>query len=84
MCSKTGPPGPPPVSTVCKTENCEFHQPSVSFLGFVVAEEAKMDPEKVITVVSWTIATNLKEVQCFLGFANYYRKFITYLLLCML
>lgn len=43
-----------------------------------------MDPEKVIAVVSWTIATNLKEVQRFLGFANYYRKFITYLLLCML
>ncbi len=35
-----------------------------------------MDPEKVKAVVEWPIPSDRKQLQWFLGFANYYRKFI--------
>ena len=34
------------------------------------------DPEKVKSLTTWPIPTNLKELQSFLGFAGYYRRFI--------
>ena len=36
----------------------------------------KPDPEAVACVMSWHPPRNLKEMQSFLGFANYYRDFI--------
>nr|XP_033466077.1 uncharacterized protein LOC117246330 [Epinephelus lanceolatus] len=60
-----------------KAEKCELHQLSVSFLGFVLAEgEVRMDPLKVSAVQDWATPSNCKEVQRFLGFANFYRRFI--------
>ena len=35
-----------------------------------------MDPAKVQTVLEWQTPRSLRDVQCFLGFANFYRKFI--------
>ena len=35
-----------------------------------------MDPAKLETMSKWPIPTKKKEVQAFLGFANYYRGFI--------
>src|SRR5271154_6791781 len=35
-----------------------------------------MDPAKVAGVAEWPIPTNKKEVQSFLGFTNFYRRFI--------
>ncbi|KAI3355614.1 hypothetical protein L3Q82_018436, partial [Scortum barcoo] len=58
-----------------KAEKCKFHTSSVSFLGFIVIEnQVKMDPEKISAVTNWL--TSRKKVQQFLGFANFYRKFI--------
>lgn len=60
-----------------KAEKCEFHKPLVSFLGLVLAEgEIRINPEKVSAVVEWATPSSHKEVQRFLGFANFYRKFI--------
>jgi hypothetical protein len=55
-----------------------FHVKSIDFLGYIVtAEEGiKMNPEKVIAVTNWKQPTTLKQVQSFLGFANFYRRFI--------
>ncbi len=36
----------------------------------------QMDPQKVQAVTDWPTPSSLKEVQQFLGFANFYRKFI--------
>ncbi|XP_061667084.1 uncharacterized protein LOC133495990 [Syngnathoides biaculeatus] len=58
-------------------EKCEFHRPSVTFLGFILAEgEIGMDPSKVDSVLQWPTPTNRREVQRFIGFAHFYRKFI--------
>ena len=60
-----------------KAEKCEFHVHSVSFLGFRVSQgKVAMDQEKVRAVADWQVPTSRKEVQRFLGFANFYRKFI--------
>jgi hypothetical protein len=49
----------------------------VEFLGYVIfAEGISMDPAKVKTVVERQTPRSLRDVQCFLGFANFYRKFI--------
>ena len=60
-----------------KPEKCEFHKQEVTFLGFVVGSEGiRMDPKKIAAIKDWPTPTNVKEVQGFLGFANYNRKFI--------
>ena len=33
-------------------------------------------PKKVEAILEWLVLTNIKEVQAFLGFANFYRRFI--------
>lgn len=56
---------------------CKFFQTSVRYLGHVVSERGvETDPEKVKALTTWPIPTNLKELQSFLGFAGYYRRFI--------
>ena len=59
-------------------EKCIFHAPSVSFLGYIIAENGfTMDPEKVACISNWPLPKNLKDVQSFLGFCNFYRRFIS-------
>jgi hypothetical protein len=56
-----------------KVEKCEFHQQEVKYLGLMVAvQRIRMDPEKIIAVKEWEAPSKLKEVQAFLGFANFY------------
>lgn len=60
-----------------KLEKCLFHQSEMEFLGFVATTEGlKMDPKKVETIMSWEVPKSVRDVQCFLGFANFYRIFI--------
>ena len=60
-----------------KAEKCEFHVSTVSFLGFVMSRNSiQMDPAKVSTVEEWPTPTSHMQVQRFLGFANFYRRFI--------
>ena len=55
----------------------EFHVKETIFLGHVInGQEVKMDPSKLETMSKWPIPPKKKEVQAFLGFANYYRRFI--------
>jgi len=60
-----------------KSKKCEFHQEEVDFLEFVVGRHGvRMDPKKLRAIKEWKSPINVKEVQFFLGFINYNRKFI--------
>ncbi|KAL0196874.1 hypothetical protein M9458_005414, partial [Cirrhinus mrigala] len=61
----------------CKLGKCAFHQHTTTFLGFVISSQGvAMDPQKLEAVRSWPLPTSLKQLQRFLGFANFYRRFI--------
>ena len=60
-----------------KLEKCSFDRNQVEFLGYIVSPEGiSMDPAKVQTILEWETPQSVRDVQCFLGFANFYRKFI--------
>lgn len=56
-----------------KAEEWEFHSSTLSFLGFILlAGKTKLDKEKVEAVWAWPSPENYKQLQSFLGFANFY------------
>src|SRR5436190_7368487 len=60
-----------------KLEKCEFHVQKISFLGFVISPEGiSMDPARISTISDWPIPRSVTDIQIFLGFANFYRRFI--------
>ena len=68
-----------------KPEKCEFHKETVKYLGLIISTQGvSMDTDKVDTIQNWSREkktangrlNDLFEVQQFLGFCNYYRRFI--------
>src|SRR5258705_6348232 len=60
-----------------KPEKCKFEQKEVEYLGLVILKDhVAMDLTKVHGVTEWPTPTKVKEVQSFLGFVNFYQKFI--------
>ncbi|KAM9453134.1 uncharacterized protein ACWYII_012370 [Salvelinus alpinus] len=60
-----------------KAEKCLFFQQSVSFLGYRISTSGvETESDRISAVRNWPTPTTVKEVQRFLGFANYYRRFI--------
>ena len=60
-----------------KPEKCKWKVREIEFLGVVIGPRGvEMQKEKVEGVLNWPAPRNVKEVQKFLGLANYYRRFI--------
>jgi len=60
-----------------KLEKCKWKVREVGFLGVVIGtDEIKMEEEKVKGVLDWQTPKCVKDVQKFLGLANYYCQFI--------
>jgi len=60
-----------------KAEKCEFHSDSVEYLGYVLSpSDLTMSDAKVKTIQEWPEPKKVKDIQSFLGFANFYRRFI--------
>ena len=56
---------------------CAFGVTEVPYLGLIVTTKGvKMDPAKIDTVINWPAPVNVRDVQSFLGFANFYRRFV--------
>ena len=56
---------------------CHFNLQELDYLGFIVGKEGlKMDPYKVKAVQEWPELKNKRDIRKFIGFANFYRKFI--------
>ena len=60
-----------------KPEKCKWKVREVEFLGVVIGPEGiRMEEVKVKGVLDWLTPKCVKDVQKFLGLANYYRRFI--------
>ena len=60
-----------------KLEKCKWKVREVEFLGVVIGPRGvEIQKEKIEEVLNWPTPRNVKEVQKFLGLANYYRRFI--------
>ena len=60
-----------------KLEKCEFEQATVEFLGLTISENSvTMNESKVSAIKEWPVPQNKKGLQRFLGFINFYRRFI--------
>lgn len=60
-----------------KPSKCVFYQDKVEFLGFVLsARGVSIDPQRVTDIASWEVPKTYPDIQVFLGFCNFYRRFI--------
>ncbi|KAJ8454533.1 hypothetical protein ONZ45_g19267 [Pleurotus djamor] len=60
-----------------KGEKCEFHADTVEYLGYILSPDGlKMAEDKIKTIQDWPEPRKIRDVQSFLGFANFYRRFI--------
>jgi len=58
-------------------DKCTFEATEVDYLGMIISEDQiKMDPAKLEGIKDWPSPTTVKQVRSFLGFGNFYRKFI--------
>jgi hypothetical protein len=65
------------VGLTLKALKCKFHTNKTEYLGYIISPTGiEMDLEKVQAVAEWKQPMNVKGVQSFLGFANFYRRFI--------
>jgi hypothetical protein len=56
---------------------CSFNQTSVEYLGLIISEgEIRMDPVKLKAIQDWPLPRTVKDVQKFLGFCNFYCRFV--------
>ncbi len=56
---------------------CKFDVEETVFLEVIVSEQdLRMNSSKMIVIVNWTTSINLKEIQSFVRFVNFYRHFI--------
>ncbi len=58
-------------------KKCRFHEDEVRFLGFVIlAQGIRIEEKRIEAVRDWPEPQSVKDIQVFLGFANFYRRFI--------
>ena len=60
-----------------KPEKCVWKIREIRFLGVIIGEDGvRMEKEKVQRVVEWPVPKSVKDIQKFLGLANYYKRFV--------
>lgn len=62
----------------CDLDKCEFEVQSTKYLGLIIeaGRGVRMDPDKLKAIQEWEAPTTVKGIRSFLGFANFYRRFI--------
>jgi hypothetical protein len=63
-------------------DKCEFHVRRIKYLGLIItAEGVTMDPgkiakiAKIAAITDWQTPTSVKDIQQFVGFCGFYRRF---------
>ena len=60
-----------------KASKCEFCKLKITYLGHIVSKDGiETEKKKITAIQEWPIPKTVTEVHSFLGFTNYYRKFI--------
>ena len=60
-----------------KVEKCKFHSESVEYLGYILSPSGlTISDDKVKIIQDWLKPKKVKDIQSFLGFANFYHWFI--------
>ena len=60
-----------------KLSKCEFYKTKLDFLGHVISRDGiSTQPRKIAAIMEWPIPTSVKQVQQFMGLANYYRRHV--------
>jgi len=58
-------------------EKCEFHTTKTDFVGFIIElKHISIDLKKIKAIINWQDLENVIGLRLFLGFCNYYRRFI--------
>ena len=64
-------------SLFANLKKCRFHQDEIRFLGYVVLSKGiSMEAERIQVVKDWPELKSVRNIQVFLGFANFYQQFI--------
>jgi len=58
-------------------KKCKFHQTKIKYLGVILLQDnIEADPTKIKGIAQWPESRDKREVQQFLGFCNFYHRFI--------
>jgi hypothetical protein len=58
-------------------DKCEFHIFETKFLDLIIKrDEVRINSVKIQAIIEWVTSKHLKEIQIFLNFINFYRRFI--------
>ena len=58
-------------------KKCCFYQEEVRFLGYVVSSQRiRIEEERIDAVKAWLEPKSIRDIQLFIEFANFYRRFI--------
>jgi len=58
-------------------KKCKFFIVKTNFIGFIIKlKKISIDLKKVKAIVSWQEPENITQLRSFLGFYNYYRRFM--------
>ena len=59
-------------------EKCKFYTRKTNIIGFIIKlKQISIDLKKIKVIVNWQDLENVISLKLFLGFCNYYQKFIT-------
>ena len=65
------------IGLYAKAEKCEFYSESVEYLGYILSlSSLTMSNDKIKIIQNWLESKKVKNIQSFLGFANFYHQFI--------
>jgi hypothetical protein len=60
-----------------KLRKCGFNTKEIGFVAFVITpEQVRMEEDRIAIIKEWSMPKCHRDIQLFLGFANFYRRFI--------
>lgn len=61
----------------CNPKKCEWHTRATEYLGYLITPEGvSIDPDRIRTIREWPMPRTVRDIRVFIGFMNYYRRFI--------